>query len=203
MMTKEQVKTKREAVMARLGFKSLQEMKQNLSFKAFFLCSDAVQLELNVQIISDLVASRDGRLNGGNYSDDYLRRSIDDPQHVDIYFSNPDLIYADKFEWPRHGQGIILSTLFSIFSRNHPNLYPFKFTQYGKPEALTFDFAKDRLRKKAEKQGVEISNFYMIGDNPAADIRGGNRNGCQSILVKTGVWNPIDEETGLPLDNDS
>jgi ribonucleotide monophosphatase NagD (HAD superfamily) len=28
----------------------------------------------------------------------------------------------------------------------------------------------------------------MIGDNPHADIKGGNDNGCESILVKTGVW---------------
>jgi ribonucleotide monophosphatase NagD (HAD superfamily) len=29
----------------------------------------------------------------------------------------------------------------------------------------------------------------MIGDNPHADIKGGNENDCISILVRTGVWN--------------
>lgn len=52
----------------------------------------------------------------------------------------------------------------------------------------TFDFAKARLLKQAEDQGVEISRFYMIGDNPLADIKGGNDNDCDSILVRTGVW---------------
>lgn len=114
-MTAKEVEQKRNEVKARLGFKNLEEMKKEMKFKAFFLCSDAVQLELNVQIISDLLVSRDGRLDGGRYSDDPIRKSRHDPQFIDIYFSNPDLIYADKFEWPRHGQGIILSTLSSIF----------------------------------------------------------------------------------------
>lgn len=28
----------------------------------------------------------------------------------------------------------------------------------------------------------------MIGDNPKSDIRGGNNNGCVSILVRSGVF---------------
>ena len=51
----------------------------------------------------------------------------------------------------------------------------------------TFDFAKNRLLKQAENQGVEISRFYMICDHPLADIKGGNDNGCETILVRTGV----------------
>ena len=55
----------------------------------------------------------------------------------------------------------------------------------------------------AEAQNVDISNYYMIGDNPMADIRGGNNNGCRSMLVKTGVWNPINPTDGSVLENDS
>ena len=32
----------------------------------------------------------------------------------------------------------------------------------------------------------------MIGDNPKADIKGGNDNDCKSILLRTGVWRGID-----------
>lgn len=35
---------------------------------------------------------------------------------------------------------------------------------------------------------MEISQFYMIGDNPKSDIDGANRRGWTSILVRTGVF---------------
>ena len=71
---------------------------------------------------------------------------------------------------------------------------PCEIIRYGKPEKNTFEFAKRRLRKQAAEQGVEISNFYMIGDNPHADIKGGNENGCESVLVRTGVWSGVRRE---------
>jgi ribonucleotide monophosphatase NagD (HAD superfamily) len=37
---------------------------------------------------------------------------------------------------------------------------------------------------------MQISNFYMIGDNPRSDIEGANKKGWISILVKTGVFDP-------------
>jgi len=42
-----------------------------MQFKAFLLMSDAVNLEMNVQIMCDLLASNDGRMNGGNYSKEF------------------------------------------------------------------------------------------------------------------------------------
>ena len=46
------------------------------------------------------------------------------------------------------------------------------------------------MEKQAEELGVEISKFYMIGDNPDSDIDGANRRGEKwvSILVRTGVF---------------
>ena len=73
--------------------------------------------------------------------------------------------------------------------------------KYGKPTKPTFDYAKKKLIEKAERMGVEISNFYMIGDNPHADIKGGNDNDCVSILVKTGVYQGCTRD-GTPLEND-
>ena len=43
---------------------------------------------------------------------------------------------------------------------------------------------------------VKISNFWMIGDNPASDIAGGNGKGWKTILVETGVFKP-EAETSL------
>lgn len=48
-------------------YENLEKLKEDLKFEAFFLLSDAVNLEMNVQIICDLIASKDGRINGGLY----------------------------------------------------------------------------------------------------------------------------------------
>ena len=63
-----------------------------------------------------------------------------------------------------------------------------EYTMYGKPERLTFDYAESLFKQKAEAEGVEISNYYMIGDNPEGDIEGANRKGWNSILVRTGLY---------------
>jgi len=63
-----------------------------------------------------------------------------------------------------------------VFGQIHPHLAPVEIESYGKPTKKTFDFAKGRLEEQAKRQGFEISNFYMIGDNPLSDVKGGNDN---------------------------
>jgi ribonucleotide monophosphatase NagD (HAD superfamily) len=65
---------------------------------------------------------------------------------------------------------------------------------YGKPERLTFDYAESLFKQKAEEEGLEIINYYMIGDNPEGDIEGANRKGWNSILVRTGLYQGLDGE---------
>ena len=80
----------------------------------------------------------------------------------------------------------------------YPSLPPVDFVQYGKPEGLTFDFAHNLLLEKAREQNVEISTYYMIGDNPEGDIEGANRKGWDSILVRTGLWDGKDNHEKHP-----
>ena len=42
------------------------------------------------------------------------------------------------------------------------------------------------IQKAVEKFDIDLSNSYFIGDS-AKDIAAGNRAGCKTILVKTGV----------------
>ena len=49
------------------------------------------------------------------------------------------------------------------------------------------------MEEQAAKKGVELTNYYMIGDNPKSDIAGGNAKNMTTILVKTGVFNPEDK----------
>lgn len=45
---------------------------------------------------------------------------------------------------------------------------------------------------------VEISNFYMIGDNPHSDIDGGNRKGWTTILVRSGIFQGLHNDPTHP-----
>lgn len=40
------------------------------------------------------------------------------------------------------------------------------------------------VQKARAQTQSEISNFYMIGDNPESDIFGANRMGIKTILVR-------------------
>ena len=99
------------ARMKRHGINSQEELISILQFSAIMVLSDCVNIEMNVQIICDLVASKTGKLGQGS-SD---LRSSNDPQKVDLYISNADLEYADIFAWPRHGQGILNRSLIPIY----------------------------------------------------------------------------------------
>ena len=110
------------------------------------ILSDAVNVEMNVQIICDLVASKNGRIGGFRSRQ---QRNKNDDQFVDVYASNDDLEYADVFNWPRHGQGILSRTLQPIFQKNYPHLAPCNVIQYGKPEKNTYDFTKSHINNLA------------------------------------------------------
>lgn len=53
------------------------------------------------------------------------------------------------------------------------------------------------LDRQAAELGVEISKYYMIGDNPKGDIAGSNLMGWESVLVETGIYKPGQELEGL------
>ena len=69
--------------------------------------------------------------------------------------------------------------------------------RHGKPFKLNYQFAEEFLRAKAAKQAINISKFYMIGDNPNSDIAGANAMGWVSILVRTGVFNENDTKNSV------
>ena len=54
----------------------------------------------------------------------------------------------------------------------------------------TFEYAAKVVKKQAEERKIEITNFYMIGDNPRGDILGANQKNWRSILVRSGIYKP-------------
>ena len=53
---------------------------------------------------------------------------------------------------------------------------------FGKPEKRAFMFVENEMRKETPD-----GFFFMIGDNPRADIRGANNIGWESFLTRTGI----------------
>lgn len=123
---------------------------------------------LSTQVCCDLLSSKDGTLMGP-------RRSKDDPQVVDLYVTCNDLFYADQWPEPRLGSKAWVVCFEAIFEEVYG--YKPKYLKYGKPESIAYDFAEQMILEKCKQEDIEISNYYMIGDNPLSDIEGANRRG--------------------------
>jgi len=106
---------------------------------------------------------------------------------VRLYFSNPDFLFSGVHSEPRLAAGAFRVCLEALYKEYTGK--PLQYTLFGKPYAVTYEFAEKLLRQQAEQAGCSISRFYGIGDNGASDIRGANHAGdhWSSILVQTGT----------------
>lgn len=127
-------------------------------------------------------------------------------QQVPVYVTNPDFVFAGEYPVPRFAAGafaVCLSTLFHKLTGQNLDI-----TYMGKPTGITFNYARQLLQRQRAAQtarepssgrgpgagqawqDVHFDSLFMVGDNPAADIRGANAAGApwQSVLVRTGVF---------------
>lgn len=85
---------------------------------------------------------------------------------------------------PRFALGAFMRSFENIFFRQYPFAQvTFHSTLTGKPSPLAFALAKNLLETQLSHPQ---SDLFMIGDSLSSDIRGGNANGFQTILVRTG-----------------
>ncbi|TFK74535.1 HAD-superfamily hydrolase [Pluteus cervinus] len=157
---------------------------------AIFVFHDPRNWALDVQVLCDVIQS--GGIIGGPYI------NLKDHKPVDLIFCNPDLLWRSDFPNSRLGQGAFKEAFQGVFKALTGNEYPY--VQLGKPTKVTYDYAKavlEQLGGGAKKTNSidKPPRMYMIGDNPESDIAGANAAGWNSILVKTGVWDP---ERGPP-----
>lgn len=89
-----------------------------------------------------------------------------------MYVTNNDLVWPNTFPVPRFGTKAFTNSLQSVFYDYYKFYVDIKY--FGKPQKATFDYCERYLRERAISQGVEITNFYMIGDTPESDIQGAN-----------------------------
>jgi len=148
-----------------------------LDISGIFILNDPIEWETNIQLISEL-----------------LLKNCDIP----VYSSHNDALYSDEFPLSRFGLGGFNSVLISLLKKI--NNLDKKLVFSGKPLSLTFECAKERLKKIADGNKQEISEFYMIGDNPNVDVMGGKNNGFKTILVRTGVFKDKGNDKENPAD---
>ncbi|KAK2755967.1 hypothetical protein FQN54_005764 [Arachnomyces sp. PD_36] len=153
----------------------------NMNIDAIMVFSDSRDYATDMQIIMDLLLSENGRLK--TVAKDYTS------QRIPIYFSQGDLIYKTDHALPRMTQGLFRIGVEAMYKALTG--LDLERIVYGKPELATYKYADEVISSWMEEIHNEKSlpkNIYMIGDNPASDIVGGNMYGWNTCLVRTGVF---------------
>ncbi|RVX71445.1 hypothetical protein B0A52_05017 [Exophiala mesophila] len=179
--------------------------EDSLKFDAVFVYNDPRDWGLDIQILIDVLLSRQGIM--GTYSSKNGDASLPNFGYLQdgqppLYFSNPDLLWAAKYHLSRFGQGGFREALEGVWravtahSGGNPELYK---TVIGKPYKETYSFAEKLLLNHRatlvdSQAAPRLRKVYMVGDNPESDIRGANTyespHGIEwvSLLTRTGVF---------------
>lgn len=163
----------------------------NVNIEAILVFSDSRDYATDMQIIMDLLLSENGRLH----------TKAKDPvsQRIPIYFSQGDLLCPTEHPYPRMSQGAFRIGLEAMYKALVG--VDLERVVYGKPELATYKYADEVLTSwMDELHGEERlpENIYMVGDNPASDIIGGNMYGWNTCLVRTGVFQGGDNDENNP-----
>ncbi|KAL1301704.1 hypothetical protein AAFC00_005913 [Neodothiora populina] len=159
--------------------------------EAIMVFSDSRDYATDMQIIMDLLRSENG----------LLHTMAKDPvsQRIPIYFSQGDMLCPTEHPYPRMSQGTFRIGLEAMYKALTGE--DLERVVYGKPEMATYKYADEVLTSWMEQiHGEEVlpSHCYMIGDNPASDIIGGNMYGWNTCLVRTGVFQGGDNDENNP-----
>ncbi|KAK4112682.1 HAD-superfamily hydrolase [Canariomyces notabilis] len=152
-----------------------------INIDAIMVFSDSRDYATDMQIIVDLLRSENGRL--GTIAKDPVS------QRIPIYFSQGDMLCPTEHPIPRMSQGAFRIGLEAMYKALTG--VELERVVYGKPELATYKYADEVIASWMDiLHGEERvpENVYMIGDNPASDIIGGNMYGWNTCLVRTGVF---------------
>ncbi|KAK7530337.1 HAD-like domain-containing protein [Phyllosticta citribraziliensis] len=152
-----------------------------VNIEAILVFSDSRDYATDMQIIMDLLRSENGRLT----------TLAKDPvsQRIPIYFSQGDLLCPSEHWYPRMSQGAFRVGFEAMYKALTG--VDLERVVYGKPELATYKYADEVMASWMEQLHGEEKlpqNIYMVGDNPASDIIGGNMYGWNTCLVRTGVF---------------
>jgi HAD superfamily hydrolase (TIGR01456 family) len=174
--------------------------------KAIFVMTDPSDWYVDLQLITDI-------LIGGGVLGRRMEHVPPNTPPVEIFFSNPDLLWANQHPAPRFGQGAFKACVETLYEKVTGTPLTANIKVFGKPHSEPYKLVEASLIKQAQHMGLLPSNLlhsttspppfsaiYAVGDNSAADIRGANAAGSPwvSMLVKTGVFSK--ELDNCPVD---
>jgi HAD superfamily hydrolase (TIGR01456 family) len=145
-----------------------------LTISAIFLFSSPRDWGLDMQIISDLLLSEGGKLgtvsklNGNSHLPNNGYQQDGQPP---IFFCNPDHDWATQYPNPRLAQGAFKAAFEGLWCADKPAGTCLISSTCGKPTSTTFELAESQLLASRAPGSVPLKTIYMIGDNPASDIR--------------------------------
>ncbi|KAJ5724571.1 haloacid dehalogenase-like hydrolase [Penicillium malachiteum] len=154
-----------------------------VKFDAILCFAESWDQMTEFQIINDLLMSENGVL---------LTRTKNpkEHKHIPIYFSQGDLLCPTEHKGPpRLHLGAFRLAVEAMYKATSGN--DLERVLYGKPERATYIYADEVMQDWMEDLHGEKKlpqNIYMVGDNPASDIIGGNMYGWNTCLVRTGVF---------------
>ena len=144
--------------------------------QAIFVLNDVSPYEASLNVFLKLL-------------DDRLRNNLPIPNY---YTSQNDILWASAFPLMRMAFGPF-NYMMADFCQKYLN-HKHEMVIYGKPTLKTFGFVEKYMKTHYPEGG----NFYMIGDNPKADIRGANNIGWNSVLTRTGVFKGAENDSDDP-----
>ncbi|XXG74800.1 hypothetical protein AAC387_Pa07g3425 [Persea americana] len=160
--------------------------------QAVFVVSDPVDWGRDIQVVCNILRSGGfpGKKNG---------------HQPPLFFAADDLEYQAAFPSERLGMGALRIALESVFNKIHHG--SLKYTSFGKPNPAAFMNAEAILKQiqsicYPDTEINQLKAIYMIGDNPAVDIKGARQAGHPwfSILTRTGVFKGQENDFNYPAD---
>jgi HAD superfamily hydrolase (TIGR01456 family) len=163
-----------------------------IKFDAILFFADSRDYATDFQLIMDLLLSENGQFK--------TRAKDFTSGRIPIYFSQGDLVFpTDHKGPPRLTQGAFRISLEAQYKAITG--VELERVVYGKPERATYIYADEVLKSwmgELHNEARLPENVYMIGDNPASDIVGGNMYGWNTCLVRTGVFQGGDNDVNSP-----
>ncbi len=153
-----------------------------INIEAILVFSDSRDYATDMQIIVDLLRSENGRL--GTVAADPVSAA-----NTHLLLTRRHAMPSTEHPIPRMSQGTFRIGLEAMYKALTG--VDLDRVVYGKPEMATYKYADEVMASWMEQiHGEERipDNIYMVGDNPASDIIGGNMYGWNTCLVRTGVF---------------
>eukprot|EP00571_Detonula_confervacea_P010061 CAMPEP_0172304004 /NCGR_PEP_ID=MMETSP1058-20130122/5466_1 /TAXON_ID=83371 /ORGANISM="Detonula confervacea, Strain CCMP 353" /LENGTH=351 /DNA_ID=CAMNT_0013015053 /DNA_START=25 /DNA_END=1077 /DNA_ORIENTATION=- len=172
--------------------------------KAIMFFEDPEDLGEALQLCLDVLLT-----NGNPSGPRVLIEKEETKQDVEVFFSNPDLVYSGLATHPRLTQGSYrqcLETLYQSATTSTSTSYysskktlstrtlkkgrTLNATTVGKPTPLTGKTALSKLLAQCPPSTTEEElEIWTVGDNPYSDVALAHTMGWNSALVRTGIWN--------------